>query len=342
MKNADFPYYLTSFLGSYLPGQKNVSHNTIESYAAAFKLLFLFCDERKGLRTEKLTLKLLDQLLILDYLDWLESARGCSVTTRNQRLVAIHSFFRYVQKQSPENLESIRGILDIPYKKAPKTIVNYLSIEQMKLLLSQPDAKTGDGFRDLVLMSTLYDTGARVQELVDLKLKHVRLEAPAVITLHGKGDKTRQVPIMENTVKLLKAYILHRNVNPGIDKGENYLFVNQKAQQLSRRGVAYIIGKYVALAEQNPAFHVEFPISAHVFRHSKSMHMLQAGVNLIYIRDFLGHVDCSTTEIYARADTEMKRKAMEASYQDILPKEELPSWKEDGNLMSFLESLCKQ
>lgn len=341
MKKADFPYYLTSFLGSYLPGQKNVSHNTIQSYAAAFKLLFTFCDEQKGIRTEKLNLKQLDQPLILDYLDWLESARGCTVTTRNQRLVAMHSFFRYVQKQSPENLENIRGILDIPHKRAPRTIVNYLSMEQMKLLLSQPDGSTEDGFRDLVLMSTLYDTGARVQELVDLKLKHIRLEAPAVITLHGKGDKTRQVPIMANTVKLLKTYILHRKVNPGISKGENYLFVNQTAQKLSRWGVAYIIKKYVAMAEQDPAFRVGFPISAHVFRHSKSMHLLQAGVNLIYIRDFLGHIDCSTTEIYARADTEMKRKAMEASYQDILPKEVLPSWKDDGNLMSFLESLCK-
>lgn len=342
MKKADFPHYLTGFLGSYLPGQKNVSRNTIESYATAFKLLFSFCDEEKGIRTEKLTLILLDQPLILEYLDWLESARGCTVSTRNQRLVAMHSFFRYVQKQSPENLESIRGILDIPYKKAKKTIVAYLSMEQMKLLLSQPDASEKEGFRDLVLMSTLYDTGARVQELVDLKLKHVRLETPAVITLHGKGDKTRQVPIMANTVRLLKTYILHHNINPGINKGENYLFVNQKAQQLSRWGVAYIIRKYVAMAEQDPAFHVEFPISAHVFRHSKSMHLLQAGVNLIYIRDFLGHVDCSTTEIYARADTEMKRKAMEASYQDILPKEELPSWNDDGNLMSFLESLCKR
>lgn len=341
MKKADFPYYLTSFLGSYLPGQKNVSHNTIQSYAAAFKLLFTFCDEQKGIRTEKLNLKQLDQPLILDYLDWLESARGCTVTTRNQRLVAMHSFFRYVQKQSPENLENIRGILDIPHKKAPRTIVNYLSMEQMKLLLSQPDGSTEDGFRDLVLMSTLYDTGARVQELVDLKLKHIRLEAPAVITLHGKGDKTRQVPIMANTVKLLKTYILHSKVNPGISKGENYLFVNQTAQKLSRWGVAYIIKKYVAMAEQDPVFRVGFPISAHVFRHSKSMHLLQAGVNLIYIRDFLGHIDCSTTEIYARADTEMKRKAMEASYQDILPKEVLPSWKDDGNLMSFLESLCK-
>lgn len=341
MKKADFPYYLTSFLGSYLPGQKNVSHNTIQSYAAAFKLLFTFCDEQKGIRTEKLNLKQLDQPLILDYLDWLESARGCTVTTRNQRLVAMHSFFRYVQKQSPENLENIRGILDIPHKKAPRTIVNYLSMEQMKLLLSQPGGSTEDGFRDLVLMSTLYDTGARVQELVDLKLKHIRLEAPAVITLHGKGDKTRQVPIMANTVKLLKTYILHSKVNPGISKGENYLFVNQTAQKLSRWGVAYIIKKYVAMAEQDPVFRVGFPISAHVFRHSKSMHLLQAGVNLIYIRDFLGHIDCSTTEIYARADTEMKRKAMEASYQDILPKEVLPSWKDDGNLMSFLESLCK-
>jgi len=341
MKKADFPYYLTSYLSKYLPGQKNVSHNTIESYAITFKLLFIFCEEEKGIRTENLTLKQLNKQLLLDYLDWLESKRKCSITTRNQRLVSIHSFFRYLQKQSPENLELIREILDIPYKKAPKTIVPFLTLEQMKILLAQPDTSTKEGLRDLVLLSVLYDCGARVQELVDLKIKNVRLENPPVITLHGKGNKTRQVPIMKNTQKLLTAYLEHYPYNQGISKGENYLFVNQKKQKLSRWGISYIINKYVEKAEKDSLFHIDFPVTPHVFRHSKSMHMLQAGVNLIYIRDFLGHVDCSTTEIYARVDTEMKRKAMEAAYQDILPQKVLPSWQEDGDLMGFLNSLCQ-
>ena len=146
---------------------------------------------------------------------------------------------------------------------------------------------------------------------------------------------------MDKTRKLLEDYLNHLSMNHAISKGDNNLFVNQKKQKLSRWGVSYIINKYVEQAEHDPKFTISFPVTPHVFRHSKSMHLLQAGVNLIYIRDFLGHCDCSTTEIYARADTEMKRKAIEAAYSDILPIKDLPTWGDDTDLMMFLNSLCK-
>lgn len=342
MKKADFPHYLTSFLGKYLPGQKNVSRNTIESYAVTFKLFFSFCETEKNLKTEKITINAITCQLVIEYLDWLENTRGCAISTRNQRLVALHSFFRYVQKQKPECMEEIGSILDIPYKKTAKTIVPYLTGDEMRILLSQPDSSTKEGYRDLVLLSVLYDTAARVQELADLEIKDVRLEKPPVITLHGKGNKTRQVPIMDKTRELLRHYLDSHAGNTGISRGSRPLFANQKKQKLSRWGISYIITKYVDKAKKDPAFCVDFPITPHVFRHSKSMHMLQAGVNLIYIRDFLGHVDCSTTEIYARADTEMKRKAIEAAYNDVLPVPEAPSWQEDPDLMEFLNSLCQR
>lgn len=342
MKRPDFPHYLTSFLGKYLPGQKNVSRNTIESYAATFKLFFIFCEAEKNLKTEKITISTITCQLITEYLDWLETKRGCAISTRNQRLVALHSFFRYVQKQKPEYMEEIGSILDIPYKKTAKTIIPYLTGDEMRILLSQPDGSTREGYRDLVLLSVLYDTAARVQELADLEIKDVRLEKPSIITLHGKGNKTRQVPIMDKTNKLLRHYLEGYAGNTGISYGNRPLFMNQKKQKLSRWGISYIINKYTDKAKKDPAFRVDFPITPHVFRHSKSMHMLQAGVNLIYIRDFLGHVDCSTTEIYARADTEMKRKAIEAAYNDVLPAPETPSWQEDPDLMEFLNSLCQR
>lgn len=342
MKKADFPYYLTSFLGKYLPGQKNASRNTIESYAVTFKLLFIFCEEEKNLKTERITVSAITCQLVTEYLDWLENQRGCTISTRNQRLVALHSFFRYVQKQKPECMEEISSILELPYKKAAKTIVPYLTGDEMRILLSQPDGSTKEGYRDLVLLSVLYDTAARVQELADLEIKDVRLEKPPIITLHGKGNKVRQVPIMDKTSMLLQRYLDDHTGNTGISQGSRPLFMNQKKQKLSRWGISYIINKYVDEAKKNPAFHVDFPITPHVFRHSKSMHMLQAGVNLIYIRDFLGHVDCSTTEIYARADTEMKRKAIEAAYNDVLPVPKTPSWQEDPDLMEFLNSLCQK
>lgn len=341
MKKADFPYYLTSFLGKYLPGQKNVSPNTIESYATTFKLFLIFCEDKKGIKPERLNLNRITHQLIIDFLDWIEKDRKCSISTRNQRLIALHSFFRYVQKESPVHLYEIQKILSIPNKKGPKTLVPFLTGDEMKILLSQPDASTKEGRRDLVLLVVLYDSAARVQELVDLKIKDVRLSNPAVITLHGKGNKARQVPIMEKTKNLLEDYMNHQNFNNSISKGEQYLFVNQKKQQLSRWGISYIINKYVELAKKDAKFTIPFPVTPHVFRHSKSMHLLQSGVNLIYIRDFLGHCDCSTTEIYARADTEMKRKAIEAAYNDVLPNEDFLKWEDDTNLMLFLNSLCK-
>ncbi len=339
MAKADLPYYLTKFLGKYLPGEKNVSRHTIQSYSVTFKLLLLFFEQTKTIAPERLSMVDLTRDTIVDFLDWLESARDCAVTTRNQRLVAIHSFVRFVQKQSPENLFEFQQIMNIPNKKCIKTVVPFLTGEEMKILLSMPDPSTRNGLRDRVLMAVLYDSAARVQEIIDLKVKDLRLDKPAVITLHGKGQKTRHVPVTEKTKDLLKSHLQCSPSHNGVSSGEQYVFVNQKKQQLTRWGISYIIDKYVGLSSMCEGFDVRFPVTPHVFRHSKSFHLLQSGVNLIYIRDFLGHSDCSTTQIYAKADTETRRKALEAAYVDILPTNELPDWSDDKNLMAFLISL---
>ena len=212
----------------------------------------------------------------------------------------------------------------------------------MKILLTQPDTSTAEGRRDLVLLVVLYDTAARVQELIDLKVKDIRLSTPSIITLHGKGNKTRQVPITGRARTLLDSYLEHLRPHKGVSEGDQYVFVNQRGQHLSRWGISYIINKYAECASRDPGFQIKFPVTPHVFRHSKSVHLLQSGVNLIYIRDFLGHSDCSTTQIYARADTELKRKAIEAAYTDILPQKDLPEWTDDENLMNFLNTLCSK
>lgn len=339
MRENDFPRYLTSFLSHYLPGQKNVSPNTIASYRDTFKLFLIYCETCRGLPPERLTMIRLTKELVLGFLDWLETERHCSIRTRNHRLAVIHSFCRYSQKEFPENLYETQKILAIPSKKSEKPLVSYLTGDEMRIILSQPDSSTKDGFRDLVLLSVLYDTAARVDELINLKVKDVRLMNPAVIALHGKGGKVRQVPIMSNTKSLLDSYMDTRKIRSGMADTESFLFVNQKRQKLSRWGISYIINKYVEQA-QTDAFTVRFPVTPHIFRHSKAMHLLQSGVNLIYIRDFLGHCDCSTTEIYARADSEMKRKAIENAYPDLVP-DGLPKWEEDGDLMRWLNSLCE-
>lgn len=336
--NTTFSYYVTSFFKNYLPGQKNLSINTIHSYSDAFKLLLIFCEEEKGIRSDKLTIEHLDHSLISEYLDWLEDKRGCKVSTRNQRLMAFHSFCRYVQKQAPEHIHGMQSVINIDYKKPSKAIVPYLTEKQMALLLSQPKGDTWQSYRDKVMLSVLYDTGARVQELCDLRIKDLRIEEPAVITLTGKGNKKRQVPIMHGTRDLLSSYLEHYNTNPGISKGDNYLFVNQRRKQLSRWGVSHIVDKYTEIARNN-GLDIDFPITPHVFRHSKAVHMVHAGINLIYIRDFLGHVDVSTTEIYAKIDTETKRKAIEVACKDITPQQKFSDWNKDNDLMAFLINL---
>lgn len=335
----ELPYYVTYYFRTYLAGQKNVSPNTIASYADTFKLLFTYYDEVKGVKTEHLSLESIDVEEILGFLDWLEEKRNSSIATRNQRLVALHSFFRCIEKKEPQHMEQAARILEISHKKAPATVVPYLTEDEMRTLLAQPDGNNRKEFRDMVLLTVLYDTGARVQELADLTVGNVRLGNPPVVTLHGKGNKTRQVPIMQGTQNLLRSYLSVHKGNPGISRGCNPLFCNQQGKKLSRWGISHIINKYVDRAASRGLLKTDFPVTPHVFRHSKAMHMLHAGINLIYIRDFLGHVDCVTTEIYARADTEMKRKAIEESCKDIFPDDKHPDWNQDADLMSFLNSL---
>jgi site-specific recombinase XerD len=266
MKANDFSRYLTRFFSTYLPAQRNVSINTISSYKDSFKLFLTYCEEEKGIKPEKIYVKTLDKELIEGYLEWLEEKRNNSASTRNQRLASLHSFFRFIQKDNLENLFEIHRILAIPYKKTPSQLIHYLTGDEMKILLEQPNLNTVTGRRDLVLLVVLYDTAARVQELIDLRRKNIRIASPSVITLHGKGDKTRQVPIMKKSQKLISEYMKESYRNSGIDEGEMPLFYNQQYTKLSRWGVSYIIKKYSIKASKDVGFNVDFQITPHVFR----------------------------------------------------------------------------
>lgn len=162
MKEIDFPKYLSYFLSKYLPGQKNASTHTIASYRDTFKLFLIFCQEENAMRPESISIQDMTKELIVNYLNWLEEKRRCTISTRNHRLAVLHSFFRYVQKESPENLFELQRILSIPIKKRPKGMVPYLTGQEMQILLSQPNPSSYEGFRDIVMLSVLYDTGARV------------------------------------------------------------------------------------------------------------------------------------------------------------------------------------
>jgi len=340
MTTTEFSRYLTKFFGAYLPGQRNVSPNTIRSYSDTFRLFLQYCQSEVGIAPEKLTMQLFTSTLIEGYLGWLESERKCAISTRNQRLACIHAFVRFVQTELPANLFEMQKILGIPAKKTSHASMSFLSPEAMSALLKSPDTTKKQGRRDLMILTLLYDSGARVQELIDLSVGDIRTDAPATITLYGKGRKIRTVPLMSQTTDLLVQYLKEQNLFGKPEKKSSPLFTNSRKERLSRAGIAYILKKYVSLAESKT--NIVFPekISPHVLRHTKAMHMLQSNINLIYIRDFLGHVNVTTTEIYAKADVEVKRKALEAAYiKTEIP--EQPEWINDKSLMEWLKNLCR-
>lgn len=334
MKRTDFSLAMTNYLLEYLPKTCGLSNNTINSYRDVFKLLLVYYRDVCNIKAETLELSMFTSESISSFLDWLEESRASTISTRNQRLAVIKGFTRYLQYRFPEYTQNYMDIMDLRKKKGPRPVIPFLTEDQLKLLFSKPDASTKKGLRDLALLVLLYDSGARVQEIADAKVKDIRLDKPAMITLTGKGSKTRQVPLMKNTCQLMKSYLKSIHHSP-----ENImapLFYNCHNEHLTRYGITYILKKYVSMIDELKGMR----ISPHVLRHTKAMHMLQAGVNLVYIRDFLGHSQITTTEVYARADPETKRKLFEESVPNYTAGEVMP-WNEDADLLEWLTSFGK-
>jgi site-specific recombinase XerD len=337
MKPTDFAKTLSDFLSKYLPGERGMSPNTIASYKDAFILLINFMEKRRKTNINKLSLKDFTKDSIVEFLDWLQSERHCCDATRNVRLASLHSFFRYLQYEVPEYLHEWQQILSIREKKAEKGVISYLTMDGIKLLLQQPDPSTAKGLRDLAMFALMYDSGGRVQEILDLTPSGIRLTKPCTVKLVGKGNKARIVPMMEQQLVHLirfmeKNKLLENNMNL------HPLFFNSRKEKLTRAGAHHILQRYASKArEKNPALIPE-KISCHSFRHSRAMHLLQAGVHLVYIRDILGHKSVVTTEIYAKVDSKQKREAIEKVYQNLITKEE-PVWIQNSNLLEWLKGL---
>ena len=335
-KQTDFAYHLTNYLTAYLPRVKNFSVNTIRSYRDTFKLLMLYCAEELHIPTRKLKIQTFSPQLVYEFTGWLKEKRGNSIATANQRLAAIHAFFRYLQGREPQYLFQCQQILAIELAKDTKSMIEYLSVEDLQLIFKQVNESVCWGRRDAALLHLLYDSAARVQELCDLRVRDVYLDNNPHVLLHGKGDKSRYVPIVTDVARRITKYLAEN----GLDRRECRdmpLFFNQQRQRLTRAGVSYVVTKYA-----NPARCLSscmpLKITPHVFRHTKAMHLCQAGVDIIYIRDILGHVDLATTEIYARLNIELLRDALENAYPE-LPSYGLPDWKDNDSLMCMLNSL---
>ena len=330
-KTNEFPRILSSFLLTELPAIRNQSSNTVTSYRDTYIRLLLYMQDVAHISASKVKIEDLSAERITEFLNWLETERGNSISTRNQRLAAICSLFQYIQIQAPEYMFQCQQVLAIPFKKSEKPHIEYLNETEMKVLLAMPDTTTRKGRRDQTLLSLLYDSGARVQELADLCVGDLRLDVPAQVKLTGKGKKTRSVPLMDKTCLLLKQYLKEQR----LEKPSGYehpLFFNSRKEKLTRQGIAYILKKYADDCGIKK-------ISPHQLRHAKSMHLTEADVNPIFIRDFLGHTDLKVTEIYSKASIKMKQAALDKlKTQDVIP-HETRDWTDDKSLMDWLAEL---
>lgn len=340
MTTTDFARHLSRFLSEYLPHERNVSQNTIASYRDTFIQYIDYMRDVKGVDVEKLHLRDMTRNSVCEFLRWLLEVRQCSAATRNYRLAAIHSFCKYLQYNAIDMMEEWQNILSVKAVKTKGTTLCYLTKEGIKLVLAQPDTKTWRGRRDLALLSLMYDTGARVSEMSDLVVDSVRISSePYTIRIVGKGRKSRIVPLVKEQVAILAEYMDENHLHDS-NKSAMPLFYNNRHEKLTREGITYVFLKYADMARKlNPELIPE-RISCHSIRHSRAMHLLQAGVNLVYIRDILGHVSIQTTDIYARADSKAKREALEKAYENLVGDQATDkSWEKNKNLRDWLKSL---
>jgi len=329
-KPTDFAFFLSEFLVDHLAGTRNLSVNTIKSYRDTYVCLLDYMNTCLNKKADKVMLKDINKEVIESFLNWLETEKHNSINTRNQRLAGIHSFVRYIQGQKPDFMFQCQRILSIPVKRHEKPVIGYLTTDEMKELLTKPDQSTKKGRRDLALLSLLYDSGARVQELADMTVRDIRIEMPAMAILTGKGNKTRHVPLMGKTVVILQSYMKEQQLTT-MDKLTHPLFFNHQGKKLTRQGIAYILKKYASECEIDK-------ISPHMLRHSKSMHLTEADINPIYIRDFLGHTSLEVTGIYSKTSVLMKKKALEKMNADALP-EIHEDWNSNSDLLEWLSAL---
>ena len=296
MKTTSFSQHLGTYFDEYLPNVRNYSPNTIASYQDTFRLLLEYMAEHQHIKPYLLDYKHFSDKVILSFLNWLETHRNCSPSTRNQRLSAISAFFKYASQRSISALKICSNIASIPPKKTPRHIFSYFSVEELRVLLQMPDPRKPLERRDIVLLSLLYDSGARAQELCGIRVGDIRFSNPASVLLHGKGGKSRVVPLMSRPTRILQQFIAERKF--GTAEKDAPLFLNQRGEPITPACIRNVICKYISRAKNiRPDLFNESSYSPHSFRHSKAVHLLEAGTELVYIRDFLGHVSVQTTEI---------------------------------------------
>ena len=318
--NKDFSYYLSKFLKDYLIIERNMSFHTIRSYKKTFQILIDYLVNIKRFKLTDITFENVTREIIIEFLNYLEEDKKNSIRTRNQRLACIKSFYQYCAIDEIDNIDNIRKILSIKAKKEVKKIINYLTEEELQKLFNSIDTSTNKGRRNLILLTLLYDTAARSNEIVNLKIEDIHLEEKYII-LTGKGNKQRIVSMMEQTKKLLINYMKENHIENG------YLF-NINGNKMNNEFIRDVIKTINSLNKQ---------ISPHTFRHTRAVHLLDKGVNVIYIQELLGHTSINTTMEYAKVIEKSKFEAIKKANLEI--DNNLPDWNDDKNLLSKLLNL---
>jgi len=309
-KNNLFIRQLGEYFDLFLPETRKSSPNTISAYAYSFTLFFQFLFDMKDIPHHLVTYKIFTAAMFDEYILWLENERAYSVSSIHQRMTAITAFLRYASRRemSAINAYSVSSSTELP--KTSRTEFPYFTKDEMSILLALPDPKKYLGSRDLVFLSFLYDTAARADEICKVRVCDIKFSAPTKVKLHGKGNKTREIPIADETADLVRYHLKEQDLQ-GQENKEKPLFSSQTNEKMTTACVRSIVEKYVNMAKtQNPIMFAEKAYSPHSFRHSKAVHMVEAGVNLIYIRNFLGHATISSTEIYARVGQAAVTKAL--------------------------------
>ena len=333
-----FSYLITAFFRNYLASELGLAANSIASYSDCIKLLIRFASARYEVEPEKLSLDNLNRELIIDFLDHLEHDRGNGATTRNQRLAVIKTFFRFLAINVPELMHLNETIQAIRQKKTEHAPPPSMTHDEVSAMIAVPDPSRLLGVRDNALLQLMYNSGARVQELAHLRISDVRCEMPATVTLTGKGRKTRVVPLWQETVTAIKDYLSCRDEH-GIQS--EHLFLSNRNHPLTRAGIARRMETIAKHAARHCPSLRDRCITPHVFRHTIALHLLESGVDLVLVKEWLGHADLRTTSQYLEVSIERKRAALtKLPPPNELSSAERPQWKQP-ELMQFLTDLSR-
>jgi integrase/recombinase XerD len=325
---------LRAYFTDQLPRLRGLSTNTIQSYRDSLVLLLRFLAIEQKCQVCDLDLNDIGPDHILAFLDHLEQNRHNGVSTRNVRLAAIHAFFRYVGAQHPDQIERAQRILSVPFKRGRQRAVEYLERDEIESVLSRIDRSNQVGRRDYALLATMFNTGARVQEVIDLRACDLQLTPPHQIRLFGKGRKERFCPLWPQTAQVLRALCAERETDL---RSETKVFLNQRGGPLTRFGVRYILAKCLDAARAEVATLAQKRLHPHSIRHSTAVALLKSGVDLSTISQWLGHACPSTTNRYATIDLEMKREAI--TKVKPVPGSGKVSWRKNQTILEWLETL---